>query len=846
MTTATNAIQRLKIARINGVDIEYETRGTGEPVLFIHGSHIGASFVTLMNQHVLTDSYQLIRYHRRGFHGSSPPPPGRFSIADQAADARALLEYLNVGPAHVVGHSYGGVIALQLAVDAPDSVATLSLFEAALLHVDGGQEVFDLVDIASDLYREGDWEAAADLFLGSPRERADIARNVPGGLDQALRDVDTYFSVEAPAHQEWTFTDEDGSKVRCPVLFLLGAESSQLYRNAYLQMKTWAPQTQTSILPGASHLLHIQQPAGAASLLASFLLAHPIRRPQRPGSDRGGRSCGTGITSKRYNATVDILEGNLEAGRGDKVALRTGSRDWTYAEVVEGSNRVGSMLRELGVEIENRVLLAATDSIEFVTTFFGAMKIGAIPIPVNTNLTLDQYSYLLDNSRAKVVVVSEALADTMRRACIGARYLKHLVVVGTPHEGESSFRDLVDQADPHLSAADTVEDDAAFWLASIGPSGRPRAVMHLQRAMRACVNTYGRTVLALRDADVCFSVSRLYFAYGLGGGLYLPFAAGATSILTREPPQTRTVLHIAREFKPSVLFGVPTSYANILASGQQLKSGDFASVRLCLSAGEPLGAALLTSWREATGLDIVEGIGSTESCHIYISNRAGDVRPGSTGRLVEGYQARVVDDQMVDVPVGVPGRLLVSGESFFSGYWQRRELTRRALLGPWFDSGDMYTVDEEGYFSFQGRLDDMLKVGGMWVSPVEVEAVIRDTGRVADVAVVGVHDAINLVRLVALVVPRDTPDDPAETEAILRKEVRAKLGGNKTPRLFRFVPSLPRIENGDLQRETLPELARAQDHHRVDLAPGDAGGPAVASPSVASPSPDSPSHRWPS
>lgn len=830
MTTATNAIQRLQTARINGVDIEYEVRGSGEPVLLIHGSHIGASFVTLMSQHVLTDGYQLIRYHRRGFHGSSPPPPGRFSIADQAADARALLEYLKVGPAHVVGHSYGGVIALQLAVDAPEAVATLALFEAALLHVDGGQEVFDLVDIASDLYREGDWEAAADLFLGSPRERADIARNVPGGLDQALRDVDTYFSVEAPAHQEWTFTDEDGGKVRCPVLFLLGAESSQLYRNAYLQMKAWAPQTQTAILPGASHLLHIQQPAGAASLLASFLLGHPILRPGRPGSSSGRASgTGTGIASKRYNATTDILEGNLEAGRGDKMALRTGSRDWTYAEVCEGANRVGSMLRELGVEIENRVLLAATDSIEFVTTFFGAIKIGAIPIPVNTNLTLDQYAYLLDNSRAKVVVVSEALADTMRRACAGARYLRHLVVVGSPQEGELSFRDLVDAADPTLTPADTVEDDGAFWLASIGPSGRPRAVMHLQRAMRACVNTYGRAVLALRESDVCFSVSRLYFAYGLGGGLYLPFAAGATSILTREPPQTRTVLHIAREFKPSVLFGVPTSYANILASGRQLKGGDFASVRLCLSAGEPLGPALLTSWREHTGVDIVEGIGSTESCHIYISNRAADVRPGSTGRLVEGYQARVVDDQMVDVPVGVPGRLLVSGESFFSGYWQRRELTRRALQGAWFDSGDMYTVDEEGYFTFQGRLDDMLKVGGMWVSPVEVEAVIRDTGRVADVAVVGVHDAINLVRLVALVVPRAPTDDHAETEAILRKEVRAKLGGNKTPRLFRFVPSLPRIENGDLQRATLPELARAQqDDARAAGPDGDPLPPAAA------------------
>jgi len=790
-------------ARVNGIYLEYELRGEGEPVLLIHGSHISGSFVPLLAQPALTDHYQLIRYHRRGF-GNSTPPKGRFTIPEEADDARALLDHLGVGPTHVVGHSYGGAIALQMTHDFPDYVSSLALMEAAILTVEGGQEVRDLVAMASDLYRAGDWEAAADLFLGSPKERADISRNIPGGLNEALRDVDMFFSVEAPTHEEWRFEDEHGSKIACPTLFVVGSDSSQLYRNAETQVQAWAPQTETETLPGASHLLHIQQPQEAAEILAEFFYRHPVKQPrQRPVVHGRGRR---GDELKRYNATVDILERNLEPGRADKVAIRTPGGDWTYAELCEQTNRAGNALADLGVEIENRVLMIMADSCEFASCFFGAIKIGAVPVPVSTYLNADSYAYLLDETRARVAVVSESAVSQVSAAASQASHLRHLVVDGQGRDDVPSYQDLLARASPELRPAATSRDDIAFWLYSQSETGTPKAAMHYHRAMRAVVNSFGRDVLGLTEDDTTFSVSGLYFAYGLGGGLYLPIAAGATTVLAREPHQTRMVFHTLRTYQPTVMFGVPTGYANLLDNSRSRKGGEFDNVRLLVSAGEPLGERLLDRWRSEIGVDIVDGIGSTESCHTFISNRAGEIYPGSTGRLVEGYRARIVDDLGTEVAVGEPGRLWVTGDSFMAGYWKQPAATRRALYGEWLDTGDIYVVDERGVFTFQGRLDDMLKVSGMWVSPLEVEAAMYATGLAADCAAVGVHDAINLVRLVALVVPYEG-SELAEVDANLRREVRRVLGGYKTPRTIKFVKELPRAENGDLLRNALLALA---------------------------------------
>ena len=806
-TGAGRKVSGMQRVRLNGADFEYEVKGEGDPVLLIHGSHIGGSFVPLMAQPTLADDYLLIRYHRRGFVNSSPTR-GSVSVVQQADDARALLEHLGVGPAHVVGHSYGGPIGLQLAADSAPSVHTLSLLEAALLHVPGGEQVRELVAAAGKLYREGESEAAEDLFLGSPKERADISRSVPGGLEQALRDVDTYFVTEAPAHDEWEFGAEEASRIRCPILFMNGSESSQLYREARDEVKRWLPQTETVVQRGASHLLQIQQPAGVAELLAEFFAAHPTEQTASPDRRERRPRRAPSRGPSHYNATVDILETNLDRGRAHAVAITTPHGALTYGEVVADANRAGNALRDLGVEIENRVLLGLEDCPELAATFFGAIKLGAVPVPVNTNLGPDDYVHLLNDSRAKVAVVSDAVARTLREARHHAPYLRHVVVVGEPVYDELSYPEIIRTADSSLRPADTTRDDVCFWLYTSGTGGQPKAVVHGQHAMRSCVDSYARTVLAIDESDTTYSISRLYFAYGLGGGLYFPFAAGATALLVAEPPQPRTVLHVVSHYHPTILFGVPTSYASILTSTQKSSMReDFESVRMCVSAGEPLAGSLFERWKERTGRDIVEGIGSTESCHIFISNRADDIRQGCTGTVVDGYQARIVDEQGRDLPAGEAGALLVKGDSTFAHYWRDRELSRRTLVGDWLDTGDVYRRDEEGRFFCQGRLDDMLKVGGMWVSPIEVEAALMDNDAVVECAVVGAHDAINLVRLVAFVVVSRGGADPGELETELTQEVRQRLGGNKTPRAFRFVETLPRSAAGKLQRAQLREQA---------------------------------------
>jgi benzoate-CoA ligase len=666
-----------------------------------------------------------------------------------------------------------------------------------------------LVAAACRLYRDGEWEAAEDLFLGSPRERADIARTVPGGIEQALRDVDTYFTVEAPAHDEWRFGEAEGARIRCPVLFMLGSESSALYRHARDQIVAWMPQTETVVVPGASHLLHIQQPDSTARLLAEFLAGHPVAELVTEMRGRPRVVSHPSGDLDRYNATVDLLDRNLEAGRAGKVAIRSPAGEWTYADVAAEVNRAGNALRGLGVQIENRVLLAVADSLEFAATFFGAIKVGAVPVPVSATLTVEEYAHLLDDTRAKVAIASGSAVEGLRQARLGARHLQQLVTLGEPGAGEQSYAEVTRSAGTELAVADTQRDDMGFWLYSSGSGGRPKGVVHLQHAMRSSADTYGRTVLQLEETDVTFSISRLSFAYGLGGGLYLPFSAGATTVLVPEPPQPRMVLHTLRQYRPTVLFGIPTSYASILSAGTGHWKGDeFGSLRLCVSAGEPLAASLLERWRRETGVEVMEGIGSTESCHIFISNRPDDIRPGCTGTVVDGYRVRLVGEDDADVPPGQPGRLLVSGESIFAGYWRRRDLTRRTLLGEWLDTGDVCVADQDGHFSFQGRLDDMVKVSGMWVSPTEVEAALTHSGLVEEAAVVGVHDAINLVRLVAFVVPRGG-DDPEELESALRQVIRQRLGGSKTPRAFQLVDELPRTSTGKLHRAALRERAQA-------------------------------------
>jgi benzoate-CoA ligase family protein len=783
-------MEKMQRARLKNSELEYEIRGSGEPVLLIHGSHVARSFVPLLEQKVLTDEYTLIRYHRQGWLGSSSPV-GSLSIEQQAADAADLLEFLGVDRAHVAGHSYGGAIALQLAHDFPERVHSLALMEAAMITVPRGKAVKELIRVAGRLYEQGDWEAAEDWFLGTPRERADIMRNIPGGLEQALADMDTFFNFEAPAHEEWQFGAEQGMTISQPVLFMLGGESSPLYVQIGDTVREWMPQTETVILPGASHLLHIQDPEGAALLLRNFFARHPMRPERAARAALTGAHARVAPRSEAYNATTDLLDANLERGRGEKVAVRTHGAQWTYGEVAELVNRTGNALRELGVEIENRVLIAVPDSLAFVAAFLGAIKLGAVPVPVSPLRRAEEYAWLLADSRAKVAVVSEPVAALLSEADVLPKPAPRLIVTGRPGPDELSFDALTDAAEPEMSPADTRRDDVGFWLYSSGTTGPPKGVVHLQHHMRFCVDAYGKHVLAIDESDTTFSVSRLHFAFGLGGGLYYPFAAGATTVLVAEPPQPRVVLAVTGEFHPTILFGVPTSYANLLSTTPwEWRAADFQHVRLCLSGGEALGGTLLARWKDKTGLDILEGMGCTEACHTFISNRSGDVHPDCCGTVVEGYEAKLLDDEGREVPPGEPGTLTIKGGSLCAYYWHDHERTKSLLQGEWLRTGDTFVRDEEGRFYFRGRVDDLLKVGGTWVSPVEVEQVLAEHERVVSAAVVGVTNADGLVRPEAYVV-LDSPGGEQQLEGVLRHHVRQRLGSDKTPRAFYFVPSLP-------------------------------------------------------
>jgi benzoate-CoA ligase family protein len=504
----------------------------------------------------------------------------------------------------------------------------------------------------------------------------------------------------------------------------------------------------------------------------------------------------------RYNAAADILDGAVERGHADKTAIRSTAGEWTYGQVQQLANRWGNALQELGAGAEDRVLMAMLDGPEFAATFFGSIKAGAVPIPVNTNLKPEDYAYYLADSRAKVAVVSEALRPALEEAAGGQKHLRQLVVA------ETTWREAVDAAGPELEPADTGRDDMCFWLYTSGTTGRPKAAVHLQHDMRFCIDNYARPVLGIAEEDVTFSVAKLYFAYGLGNALYFPFAAGATTVLHAGPPTPPLVIEHVRRFRPTIYYGVPTSYAAMLAAEPEVwADADFSSVRVCVSAGEPLSGTLLERWKARTGTDILDGIGSTECAHIFISNRLGDIRPDCSGTVVDGYRAKVVDETGAEVPDGQVGNLMVSGDSTCAFYWNQHERTKSAIKGEWINTGDKYTRDADGYFRYQGRSDDMLKVSGIWVSPVEVESAINSHEAVLESAVVGVVDENRLIRPEAYVVLQPGRAQAVDLEEELRGHVRERLAHHKCPRDFHFVDSLPKTATGKIQRYVLREAS---------------------------------------
>jgi benzoate-CoA ligase len=509
---------------------------------------------------------------------------------------------------------------------------------------------------------------------------------------------------------------------------------------------------------------------------------------------------------RRYNAAYDLIERNLAAGRGAKLAYIDDAGRYTYADLAERVNRAANALTGLGLGLEDRVMLCHLDAIDWPATFLGAIKAGIVPIAVNTLLTAADYEFMLNDSRAKALIVSEALWPQFATILARCPHVRHVLVSGANAQGRTRLQDLVENAGRSFAAASTSCDDPCFWLYSSGSTGTPKGTVHVQSSMLYTAELYARPVLGLREDDVVFSAAKLFFAYGLGNALSFPLAIGATTVLMGERPTPASVFKRLREHRPTVFYGVPTLYAGLLAAPDLPQRGELA-LRVCTSAGEALPADIGRRWTERFGVEILDGIGSTEMLHIFLSNRPGEVRYGTSGKAVPGYRLRIVGESGADAAIDEIGDLLVAGPSAATGYWNNRERSRTTFLGEWTRTGDKYVLDKDGYYTYGGRSDDMLKVGGIYVSPFEVEAALLTHPDVLEVAVIGVPDDQQLIKPKAYVVTKQgVQGSPALGEA-LKAHVKERLAPYKYPRWVEFVAELPKTATGKIQRFKLRALA---------------------------------------
>jgi len=501
-----------------------------------------------------------------------------------------------------------------------------------------------------------------------------------------------------------------------------------------------------------------------------------------------------------YNFAADILARNLAAGRAGKLAYIDRRQGWTYGDLATRVESFGHALRSLGVRPEERMLMCLLDSIDWPTAFLGAIKAGVVPVPVNTLLTPDDYRFMLADSRARVLVVSEELFPKFAGAIGASANLAHVVVSGDSGHGHPRFEELLAGAYPEPFTAPTVRDDMCFWLYTSGSTGKPKAAVHTHADLRSTDELYAKPFLGITADDVCFSVAKLFFAYGLGNALTFPMSAGATTVLLPERPTPGLVADILKEQRVTVFYAVPTFYAGFLASPAAPQRSEV-NIRRCVSAGEALPADVGRRFAARYGVDILDGLGSTEMLHIFVSNRAGEVKYGTTGKPVPGYDVRLVDDDGAIVKTrGDMGELQVRGPTSAVMYWNSREQSRATFLGEWTRSGDKYVEDEDGYLVYCGRRDDMLKVSGMYVSPFEVEAVLQSHPEVLEAAVVGWPDVDGLIKPKAFVVLKSPQQAGDELARALQDHCRAKLAPFKYPRWIEFRSELPKTATGKIQR----------------------------------------------
>jgi len=517
---------------------------------------------------------------------------------------------------------------------------------------------------------------------------------------------------------------------------------------------------------------------------------------------------------RRFNAAEYFVDRNVEEGRGEQTAILFEDRVYTYKRFLENVNRTANVLTELGVAMENRIMLLVRDTPEMLFSFYGAIKCGAVPIPSNILMKAPDFLYMLNDSRAVVLIVDAAFLPEVEKILDQVKFLKWVVVCGNADHDHLSFDALLKKAKPAFQAADTTPDDAAFWLYSGRNPEKLMGAVHHHSHMVYCSEAYAKGILNMSAADRVMG-SFLFFAYGLGNGAYFPFAVGATTILISHSPKPELFYQDLVKYQPTLFFTVPTllsalaEYKNTCREeGKDLPP--VASLRACISSAEILSPEIYHRFKEAFGVEILDGTGSTEICHIFLSNRFGEIKPGSTGKLVPGYQARLLDDDDRPIKPGQIGNLMISGGSIASAYWNQRKETKFNMQGQWFVTGDRYLVDEDGFYFFRGRSDDMLRVGGKWLAPQEVENTLNQHPAVEESAVVGYQDTEDLIKPYAFVVLKPGRPPSRELEEEIKQFVRDRIAAYKYPRWIEFTDHIPTTSGGKIQRFVLQERIKAR------------------------------------
>jgi benzoate-CoA ligase family protein len=526
---------------------------------------------------------------------------------------------------------------------------------------------------------------------------------------------------------------------------------------------------------------------------------------------------------ERFNMADYFLYHNLEEGRENKVSLYYQDQTYTYGEIAQMSNRVGNALRELGVEIEDRVLIVLSDCPEFVWTWFGSARIGAVITMVNPLLPAEDYRYYLEYTRARVAVIHKSQLETFSSAAEGARYLRAVLVVGEEGKPKQAgagplpdcttapsqspvmtvdFGSIVSAQSDECTPADTHRDDIAIWLFTSGSTGHPKGAVHLQHDLPFNTEVFAKRTIGVDENDLTVSVPKLFFGYATGTNLLFPFAVGGATVLFSERSTPEKLFQMIERYRPTILTTVPTMI-NLMLNSPDAGDHDLSSLRFCYSAGEALPVELYGRWKKEIGVEICDGIGSAEMFHIYITNRHGDVKPGSLGKVVTGYEARIVNAEGVEVSTGEMGTLKVKGDSAALCYWNAHEKSKETFAGDWCTTGDQFHVDEQGYYWYHGRTDDMLKVSGIFVAPAEIENCLLQHEAVLECAVVGHDSGDGLIKPKAFVVLRDSRSRSSELADELKEFVKSHLAVYKYPRWIEFIDSMPKNDRGKIDRKRL-------------------------------------------